>query len=188
MHRRIFTELQIDLRASTTFKALDFSIIESSLQVTSCSESIPSQLFSRAASRVDEVAETFTNLGRTTLWKSKNIILQCHSYEPEGMVLLGGDRFYISKTETIRSPESHSNNTINDTDRLLGYGFAHGMLFDGQSNKIVQVMYTQARDFTYHLSGEDLRHNQTLQLWWYLLILVPTKRRAISDTAMVLAA
>jgi len=65
------------------------------------------------------------------------------------MVPLGGDRFYVSAIETIRSPASHGNNTIiNGTDRLPGYGFAHGTLFDGQSNKIVQATYTQARDFT----------------------------------------
>src|ERR1700761_614566 len=57
-----------------------------------------------AASHADEIAEAFANLGRTTIWKSiQNISLEGDTYEPEGMVRLGNDRFYVSTTETINT-------------------------------------------------------------------------------------
>jgi hypothetical protein len=110
-----------------------------------------------AASNADVIAEAFANLGRTTIWKSiQNITLQGDTFEPEGIVRLGNDRFYVSTTETIVSPKSYGNNTIiNGTDRSTGTGFAHIMLFDSNGAKIAQATYTQAGDIMYHLGGID---------------------------------
>lgn len=110
-----------------------------------------------AASYADEIAEAFANLGRTTIWKSiQNITLEGDTYEPEGMVRLGNDRFYVSTTETINTPTSYGNNTvINGTDRSPGSGFAHILLFDSNGSKIAQATYTQAGDIMYHLGGID---------------------------------
>lgn len=110
-----------------------------------------------AASRADEIAEAFANLGRTTIWNSiQNITLEGDTYEPEGMVRLGSDRYYVSTTETINKPTSYGNNTIiNGTDRSPGSGFAHILLFDGEGGKIAQATYTQAGDIVYHLGGID---------------------------------
>jgi hypothetical protein len=110
-----------------------------------------------AASHADQIAEAFANLGRTTVWKSiQNISLKGDTYEPEGIVRLGSDRFYVSTTETIVSPKSYGNNTIiNGTDRSTGIGFAHILLFDGKGGKIAQATYTQAGDIAYHLGGID---------------------------------
>lgn len=110
-----------------------------------------------AASAADEIAEAIANLGRTTIWKSiQNITLEGDTYEPEGMVRLGDERYYVSTTETIDKPTSYGNNTIiNGTDRSPGSGFAHILLFDSDGGKIAQATYTQAGDIMYHLGGID---------------------------------
>jgi hypothetical protein len=110
-----------------------------------------------AISHADEIAQAFANIGRTTIWKSiQNITLEGDTYEPEGIVRLGNDRYYISTTETINTPTSFGNNTIiNGTDRSPGSGFAHILLFDRIGGKIAQATYTQAGDIMFHLGGID---------------------------------
>jgi hypothetical protein len=141
-----------------------------------------------AASRADDIAEAFANLGRTTIWKSvQNITLQGDTHEPEGMVRLGDDRFYVSATETTEAPKSYGNNTvINDTDRTTGSGFAHVMLFDGQGGKIAQATYTQAGDIMYHLGGIDYDGEQ---IWGTIAQYRPnTTARVVSIDPSTLAA
>jgi hypothetical protein len=109
------------------------------------------------ASHADEIAEAFAKLGRTTEWTFiKNISLQGETYEPEGMVRVGDDHFYISTTETIVTPKSFGNNTIIDgTDRAPGSGFSHILLFDAEGRRVAQATYTQPGDPMYHLGGID---------------------------------
>jgi len=110
-----------------------------------------------ASSNTDAIAEAFANLGRTTVWKSiQNVTLSGDTYEPEGIVRLGDDRFFVSTTETLVSPKSYGNNTIiNGTDRSTGYGFPHIMVFDSNGTKIADATYTSPGDIMYHLGGID---------------------------------
>lgn len=98
-----------------------------------------------AASQADQIAEAFANLGRSTTWTIvERIRLEGDSYEPEGVVRLGNDRYFLSTTETIIPPVN-----------APGLGFAHILLFDGQGNKIAKATYTKSGDISYHLGGID---------------------------------
>ncbi|KAF2094167.1 hypothetical protein NA57DRAFT_60802 [Rhizodiscina lignyota] len=108
-----------------------------------------------AASHADEIAEAFANLGRSTIWKSiKNITFEGETFEPEGMVRIGSDRFFVSGTEEIVATASF-NKTINGTDRAPGVGFAHILVFDGEGKRIARATYSKPGDNEYHLGGID---------------------------------
>lgn len=108
-----------------------------------------------AASNADQIVELFSNLGRSTVWKSiKNITFEGDSDEPEGMARIGSDRYFVSTTETLDKPVSYGNIT-NGTDRSTGDGFAHIIVYDGEGKRIAKSTYNKPGDIEYHLGGID---------------------------------
>lgn len=110
---------------------------------------------SHADSDGEEIVALFQTLGRTTIWKSiANISLEGDSYEPEGMVRLGADRYVVSAGEyTI--PTVPYGKTINGTDRTAGAGFAHLIVFDGNGSRIADATLTPLGAIEYHNGGID---------------------------------
>ena len=110
-----------------------------------------------AASHCDEIVEQFSNLGRTTIFNlTAKIPFQGDTYEPEGIVKLGGDRYFVSAGEYTRPTVSYGNGTIiNGTDRANGAGFAHIIVFDGKGNRIADATLTALGAPEYHNGGID---------------------------------
>lgn len=94
-------------------------------------------------------------LGRTTVWKSiSNVTFQGDTYEPEGMVRLGPDRYVVSAGEYIL-PTIPYGKIINGTDRSAGAGFAHLIVFSGNGTRISDATLTKPGDIEYHNGGID---------------------------------
>ncbi|KAF1820826.1 uncharacterized protein K489DRAFT_323318 [Dissoconium aciculare CBS 342.82] len=94
---------------------------------------------SHADSDGNQIIENFQRLGRTTTWKFiSNITLQGDSYEPEGIVRLGADRYIVSSTEY---------------ESRTGYGRL--TVFSGNGNRIADVTLSQPGDLEYHNGGID---------------------------------
>ncbi|KAK9238646.1 hypothetical protein V1525DRAFT_418435 [Lipomyces kononenkoae] len=110
-----------------------------------------------AASQCDEIVELFGRLGRTTVW---NLVEKVHfegdTYEPEGIVRIGDDRYFVSAGEYTNKTVKYGNNVvINGTDRTAGSGFAHMIVFDGQGNRIADASLTERGAIEYHNGGID---------------------------------
>lgn len=110
---------------------------------------------SHAQSDGEEIISLFQTLGRTTAWKSiANITFQGDTYEPEGIVRLGSDRYIVSSGQWTVPTEPY-NTTINGTDRTPGAGFAHLIVFDGTGARIADATITPRDDIEYHNGGID---------------------------------
>ena len=110
---------------------------------------------SHAGSDGDQIISLFQNLGRTTVWKwIANITFEGDTYEPEGMVRLGSDRYFVSAGEYTASTVPY-NVTINGTDRTAGAGFAHLIVFSGNGSRIADATITQRGAIEYHNGGID---------------------------------
>lgn len=110
---------------------------------------------SHAASDGERIIELFQHLGRTTIWKSiANITMQGDTFEPEGMVRLGKDRFIVSCGEYTESTKKYGK-IINGTDRTAGQGFGHLIVFDGRGARVADATITKAGDLEYHNGGID---------------------------------
>jgi hypothetical protein len=110
-----------------------------------------------AASKSDQIVSLFNNLGRTTVW---NLIQKTKfnhdTYEPEGLVRIGPDRYFVSCGEYTAPTVSYGNNTIiNGTDRTAGSGFAHLMVYDGSGQRIADATLTMPGAAEYHNGGID---------------------------------
>lgn len=111
---------------------------------------------SHAESDGEHIISLFQNLGRTTVWKSiANISFEGDTYEPEGMVRLGPDRYIVSAGE-YTAPTIPYNKTINGTDRTAGAGFAHLIIFAGDGTRIADATLTQRGAIEYHNGGIDI--------------------------------
>jgi hypothetical protein len=78
------------------------------------------------------------------------------TYEPEGMVRIGDDRYFVSAGEYTVPTVSYGNNTIiNGTDRTAGAGFAHLIVFDGNGTRIADATLTEIGAIEYHNGGID---------------------------------
>ncbi|KAF7122465.1 hypothetical protein CNMCM5793_000490 [Aspergillus hiratsukae] len=112
---------------------------------------------SHAASDGEQIAELFKNLGRSTIWKLvEKVHFEGNTFEPEGIVRLGDDRYFVSAGEYIVPTVSYGNGTIiNGTDRTAGEGFAHMMIFDGQGKRIADATLTERGAIEYHNGGID---------------------------------
>ena len=110
-----------------------------------------------AISDGDQIIDVFQNLGRTTIWKSiANITMEGDSFEPEGLVRLGEDRYIVSAGEYTEPTKKYPNSEIIDgTDRTAGQGFAHLIVYNGKGQRIADVTITEARDEEYHNGGLD---------------------------------
>ncbi|PTB62181.1 hypothetical protein BBK36DRAFT_148849 [Trichoderma citrinoviride] len=94
-------------------------------------------------------------LGRTTVWKSiANISFQGDTFEPEGLVRLGPDRYVISCGEYTEHTQKYPH-PINGTDRTPGRGFAHLMVYNGKGERIADATITKEGDAEYHNGGID---------------------------------
>lgn len=110
---------------------------------------------SHAESDGEEIVQLFQTLGRTTIWKSiANISFEGDTYEPEGMVRLGSDRYIVSAGE-YTAPTVPYNKTVNGTDRTAGAGFAHLIVFSGNGSRIADATLTPQEAVEYHNGGVD---------------------------------
>ncbi|KAL2002669.1 hypothetical protein VTN02DRAFT_6204 [Thermoascus thermophilus] len=110
---------------------------------------------SHAASDGAEIVKLFASLDRDTEWKliSKTPFAG-DTGEPEGMVRLGDDRFFLSAGDwTV--PTERYNGTINGTDRTPGAGFAHLLVYDARGNRLADANLTGPGDIEYHGGGID---------------------------------
>lgn len=110
---------------------------------------------SHAASDGEAIIELFQNLSRTTTWKSiANISFEGDTFEPEGLVRLGLDRFVVSSGEYTELTKKYPR-PINGTDRTPGKGFAHLMVFNGKGERIADATITNQGATEYHNGGID---------------------------------
>lgn len=110
---------------------------------------------SHATSDGASIVKLFPNLGRSTAW---NLIsktkFEGDTGEPEGMVRVGNDRYFISAGQwTV--PTTKYPQPINGTDRTPGAGFAHTLIYDGQGRLIANATLTPPGDIEYHTGGID---------------------------------
>jgi len=96
------------------------------------------------ASKSDQIVQIFSTLGRTTVWNLvQKTPFQYDTGEPEGMVRLGTDRYFVSAGTYSTPTVSYGNNTIiNGTDRTDGAGFAHLIVFDSNGTRIADATLT----------------------------------------------
>ncbi|KAK5169041.1 uncharacterized protein LTR77_006350 [Saxophila tyrrhenica] len=110
---------------------------------------------SHAHSDGEAIITAFQTLGRTTPWTwVQNITFEGDTYEPEGIVRLGADRYIVSAGE-YTAPTVPYNKTINGTDRTAGAGFAHLIVFGGDGSRIADATVTREGDIEYHNGGLD---------------------------------
>lgn len=110
---------------------------------------------SHADSDGEKIVALFQNLGRTTIWKSiANVTFEGDTYEPEGMVRLGSDRYVVSADEYTASTVPYDR-IINGTDRTPGAGFGHLIVFDGKGGRIADATLTPRGAIEYHNGGID---------------------------------
>jgi hypothetical protein len=110
---------------------------------------------SHAASDGEAIIELFQNLSRTTTWKSiANISFEGDTFEPEGLVRLGSDRFVVSSGEYTELTKKYPY-PINGTDRTPGKGFAHLMVYNGKGERIADATLTKQGATEYHNGGID---------------------------------
>lgn len=146
------------LAATVTHTLLCSPLLISALNITIYQPNVPfvpSPLPpSHAQSDGNEIIALFQNLGRTTVWKSiANVLFEGNTYEPEGMVRLGADRYIVSAGEYTQPTVSY-NATINGTDRSAGAGFAHLMYSVATVHGLLMPLTPQGA-IEYHNGGID---------------------------------
>ncbi|KAM5380901.1 hypothetical protein ACJZ2D_003210 [Fusarium nematophilum] len=108
-----------------------------------------------AASDGEQIIQIFQSLGRSTVWKNvANIRFEGDSFEPEGMVRLGNDRYVVSSGHWTQHTEKYGR-IINGTDRTAGQGFAHLMVYNGKGELIADATITEQGQDEYHNGGID---------------------------------
>lgn len=110
---------------------------------------------SHAASDGEQIIQLFQHLGRTTVWKSiANISFEGDTFEPEGIVRLGSDRYVVSCGE-YTEPTKPYGKVINGTDRSPGQGFGHLIVFNGNGERLADASITKRGAAEYHNGGID---------------------------------
>ncbi|KAK9424918.1 hypothetical protein SUNI508_13303 [Seiridium unicorne] len=106
-----------------------------------------------ASSASEEIIAQFNELSRSTTWNLvEKIKFEGDTFEPEGIVRLGPDRYIVSAGEYLE-PTVKYNGTINGTDRSAGAGFAHMMVFDGRGRRVADASISAAGSLEYHNGG-----------------------------------
>lgn len=106
-----------------------------------------------AASAVEEIIAQFNELSRSTAWSLvEKIPFEGDTFEPEGIVRLGSDRYIVSAGEYLE-PTVKYNGTVNGTDRSAGAGFAHMIVFDGSGRRVADASISRAGSLEYHNGG-----------------------------------
>ncbi|KAK9370362.1 hypothetical protein V1509DRAFT_637965 [Lipomyces kononenkoae] len=110
-----------------------------------------------AASNCDEIVELFSRLGRSTVWNLvEKVPFEGDTYEPEGIVRIGNNRYFVSAGEYTSKTVKYGNNVvINGTDRTAGSGFAHMIVFDDKGKRIADATLTERGAIEYHNGGID---------------------------------
>ncbi|KZT51387.1 hypothetical protein CALCODRAFT_512734 [Calocera cornea HHB12733] len=109
-----------------------------------------------AASNADAIVAAFAKLGRTTVWNlAQKIKMEGETFEPEGMVRVGDDRFFVSGYNAIAPTPSFNGSIINGTDRAAGVGLPHLWVYSGNGTKIADATLAQNGDIEYHVGGID---------------------------------
>ncbi|KAK6428060.1 hypothetical protein LTR95_015799 [Oleoguttula sp. CCFEE 5521] len=107
----------------------------------------------------EAIISLFETLGRTTIWRSiANITLQSpgYTYEPEGIVRLGSDRYVVSAGDWTVPTTSYGNGLIiNGTDRTAGEGYAHFLVYTGNGTLLADATLTAPGEIEYHTGGID---------------------------------
>jgi hypothetical protein len=106
------------------------------------------------SSQGEEIIRQFTNLSRSTKWNLVDKIkFEGDTFEPEGIVRLGDDRYFVSAGEwTV--PRS-TPTTSADGSTTAGAGFAHMLVFDGKGKRLADAVVTEAGAAEYHGGGID---------------------------------
>ncbi|KIM80558.1 hypothetical protein PILCRDRAFT_822287 [Piloderma croceum F 1598] len=109
------------------------------------------------ASKSDQIVDLVQKLGRTTNWTIVDRIeLEGPCGEPEGIVKMGDDRFFVSSGMYTQATMSFGNGTIiNGTDRTPGAGQAHMLVFDGKGKRLADAALSSSGDMLYHTGGFD---------------------------------
>ncbi|KAF5673377.1 hypothetical protein FDENT_10315 [Fusarium denticulatum] len=108
-----------------------------------------------AASDGPDIIHAFQSLSRTTVWKSiANITFEGDTFEPEGMVRLGDDRYVVSSGHWTVPTEKYGK-IINGTDRTAGAGLAHLMVYNGIGKLLADATITKEGNDEYHNGGID---------------------------------
>ncbi|KAK8216905.1 hypothetical protein M8818_001868 [Zalaria obscura] len=99
----------------------------------------------------------FQSLGRTTVWTLISATpFSGSTWEPEGLIRLGPDRYIVSCGEytspTVKYPNSL---IIIGTDRSAGAGFAHLVVFSSNGSRIADATLTAPGAVEYHTGGLD---------------------------------
>ncbi|KAF9501336.1 hypothetical protein BDN71DRAFT_1460696 [Pleurotus eryngii] len=107
-----------------------------------------------AASKGECIVSAFVNIGRTTSWTLVKKIDFGSFVEPEGIVRIGEDRYFVSHNEyyerTVKFPK-----VINGTDRTPGVGLGFMSIIDGQGRHIARAALNEVGSLEYHNGGID---------------------------------
>ncbi|KAK4103934.1 hypothetical protein N658DRAFT_493412 [Parathielavia hyrcaniae] len=108
-----------------------------------------------SSSQGEDIIRQFADLNRSTEWNLVHKVrFEGDTFEPEGIVRLGHDRYFVSAGEwTV--PRSMSATSDDDTTQKFGAGFAHLIVFDGKGNRLADATITKADDSEYHGGGID---------------------------------
>ncbi|RAO71551.1 uncharacterized protein BHQ10_007563 [Talaromyces amestolkiae] len=102
-----------------------------------------------------DIVNLFLSLSSSTTWtlvsKTK---MEGDTGEPEGMVRVGDERLFVTSNQ-YTVPTVKYNKTINGTDRTVGAGFSHMLIYDLDGNRIANASLTAAGDIEYHGGGID---------------------------------
>ncbi|KAJ9148250.1 WD repeat domain-containing protein 83 [Pleurostoma richardsiae] len=105
-----------------------------------------------------EIIRQLTQVTRSTAWTLVDSVpFEGDTFEPEGILRLGPDRYVVSAGEyTVPTKKYFSNGTyVNGTDRTAGAGFAHLIVFDGGGRRVADATLTRAGAEEYHNGGLD---------------------------------
>lgn len=119
---------------------------------------LPSRPAPHALSDAQQIIPLFLNLSRATTWTSiANITLQADTFEPEGLLRLGTDRYLLSCGEyTLPTQKFPPSDPIqNGTDRTPGAGYAHLMMFDAEGTLLANASISRRGTLEYHNGGID---------------------------------
>jgi len=92
------------------------------------------------------IFDQISQLTRDTKWKlADKIPFEGDTFEPEGLVRIGNDRYIVSAAEYTKRTEKYPDGIIiNGTDRTAGEGFAHMIVFDGKGKRIADATVSKA--------------------------------------------
>ncbi|KAK4137870.1 hypothetical protein BT67DRAFT_124185 [Trichocladium antarcticum] len=106
------------------------------------------------SSHGEEIIRQFVGLSLATEWSLVDKVqFQGETFEPEGMVRLGNDRYFVSAYE--RPIPALRYNTAPDGADAQGAGFAHMMVFDGKGGQVADATITEEGSSEYHNGGID---------------------------------